>query len=166
MKIIDWFLKEQKELFQGRDFKKNAPTFAWETVHNKSYKGFKSGRIPGSKEKLWNGIYIDYNLKEKWLKDLNNIKEIEIRSSCQGHPPKGEWPSFVIFRMIDNSKYNVKNIVNKLHNGKDTFCKYEIGNNNQIRICVATLYYYGCEENNKWEKWWNTLSDKIKKSLV
>ena len=168
MKVIQNFLQEEThwqptENRFGGPGKLNAPSFAWEVVHGKPLPSFRRGRAPNTKERMWNGIGVDEKLKDKWLDALKNLKGVEIRSSCQGHAPDREWPSFIIFRIKDESK--VKNVVKKLHNGKDTFCKADTGNMGFTRICVATPLYAGCQNNSLWVKWWSTIAKRIQESV-
>jgi len=165
MKSIQKFLQEVTywkktgNRFSGPG-KLNAPSFAWETVHGKPLSSFRRGRAPGTVERMWDGLAVDENLQDEWLNDLKNLKGVEIRSSCQGHPPKGEWPSFVVIRLKNESK--VKNTIKKLHDGKYTFCKADTGNMGFTRVCIATPLYSGGPKNTLWEKWWSTLADRIK----
>ncbi len=152
MNIIHEFLK-----------KKNAPTFAWETVHGKEHpSGGKQGRAPGTKERDWNGHMVDELLKDEWLNALNNMKEIEVRASCQGHPPKDEWPSFIIFRQA--TKFNIDKFISKIADKKTTFAAYDKGNQGKIRICIATPLYAKGPKHKLWERWWETLASNIKKA--
>ena len=164
MKLIQNFLQEvtywQKagNRFNGQG-KLNAPSFAWETVHGKPLPSFRRGRAPNTKERMWNNIAVDELLKNEWLEELANIKGVEIRSSCQGHSPKGEWPSFIIFRIKNESK--VPKVVKELHDGKYTFCKADIGNMGFTRICVATPLFAKGPQYSLWEKWWSTIARRI-----
>jgi len=158
MKIINNYLKEA---FFNK--KKNAPTFAWETVHGKEHPTGKKGYAPDTKERNWNGHMIDELLKDEWLQQLNGMKEIEMRASCQGHKPDGEWPSFVIFRPVKN--FNLDRFISKIADGKYTFAAYDKGNKGQTRICVATPLYAKGPKHKLWEKWWATLTVRIKKSI-
>ncbi len=79
------YIQEQGQRFRGPG-KKNAPCFAYETVYNKQCPQVRYGRYPGEdKKKPWGEYYVDEHLDDKWLKDLNSIKKIEIRSLCEGH---------------------------------------------------------------------------------
>jgi len=157
-------MKVISEFFQrGQAGRKNAPMLAWETVHGKPYPGFKSGRVPNAKERSWNGIMVDTELKNEWLEALNNISQITVRSSCQGHKPEGEWPSFIIIRLKNESKVN--KVVKQLHDGKFTFCKAERGPQGFMRVCIATPLYAKGSKHNLWEKWWSTLPARIQKAV-
>jgi len=154
MQIINEFLQQDK---------KNAPMLAWETIHGKPFQGFRRGRLPNTKERNWNGLMVDEKLKDKWLNDLSKIKEITVRSSCQGHPPEGEWPSYIIFRLNDESK--VAQVCKRLQDKKITFCKAEKGPQGFMRICVATPLYADGPRHKEWEQWWESLSKRIIKSI-
>jgi len=158
---VTYWQKGEGSRFGGSG-KKNAPTFAWETVHGKEYPGgTKSGRS-GDKQRIWNGLGVDYDLKDKWLDDLSNIKNVQIRASCQGHPPRGENPAFIIFRPKNESKSNI--IVKKLHDGRLTFCKADTGNMGFTRICIATPLFAHGPKHKLWEKWWDTLAIRIQRA--
>ena len=153
MKIIHEFLQK----------KKNAPTFAWETVHGKEHPTGKTGHAPGTKERKWNGHMVDEMLKNEWLEDLNNMKEIEARASCQGHAPEGEWPSFLIFRPKKN--FNLDRFVKKIADGKITFAAHDKGNQGKTRVCIATKLYAKGPKHKQWERWWSSLADRIRKAI-
>lgn len=36
-------------------------------------------------KKIWKGMVVDRSLKDKWLDDLNSIKNVVIRGTCGGH---------------------------------------------------------------------------------
>lgn len=169
MKSIENFLQETTYWLKGKGDrfsgtgKKNAPTFAWETIHGKPFPGRRPGRAPGTVDREWNGIMVDELLKDEWLLALNNIKEIEMRSSCQGHPPKGEWPSFVIFRF--NTKIDHNKFIKAISDGRYTFCKIEVGQGGLPRCCVATPLFAKGPNHTLWEKWWSTLADRIKVAI-
>jgi len=174
MKPIKRFLKETVSQYggmrggglgiRGQSGRTNAPTMAWETVHGKKYpSGLKPSHTMGAQEKLWKGIPVDVELQDKWLNELNRIPNVEIRSSCQGHPPIGENPSFLIFRPKD--EHRAKLIVNKLSDNKITFCSFNIGTQGHVRICVATPLYANGPKDKLWEQWWDTLAKRIDKAV-
>lgn len=137
----------------------NAPELAYKTVYNKSIS--LKGRI-FTKEKKYKDFMVDYELKNKWLDNLNKIPNIEIRSTCAGH--NKERPTFIIFRPLNQNKSYIKQIVNKLNKYPNTFAKYDIGRQNLYRICVATNTYY-TPNNKQWEDWWNNIAKYITQSL-
>ena len=89
----------------------NAPCAAYETVYEKKCP-HKRGMHPDHKKRNWNGMEVDINLKDKWLRDLNNIKGIEIRSSCEGHDK--DWVAFVIFRFLEPKLEKNKKLVDRI----------------------------------------------------
>jgi len=165
IKNIDKFLNILEERLKGID-RKPSPTIAWEIVYNNKMKEWRGGRYPYQhKTKIWNGMSVDYNLKDKWLNDLNNIKEIEIRGSCEGHDK--DWVSYIAFRFKDSKYENkdyIENFVKKMKKHPNTFCDWDIGMEKRPRIVCATNLLFS-ENKKEWEEWWNSLSDRIKKSL-
>jgi len=149
--------------------KKPAPTLAWEVIHGKPYPGQRMGRAPGTKEKLWKGLYVDEHLDNNWLEKLNSIKNVEIRSSCEGHGPEGgislDWPTFIIFRVDTKLEPFVEKIVAKLNSFKNTKSGYDIGMEGRPRICVAAPLYYNCKKQKEWEDWWKNLPGRINVSV-
>ena len=121
MKLLKLYLKNLNE--QRSINKKPSPTFAWELVYGKPMKGWRQGRYPFEHEtKLWNGIEIDIHLNEKWLNELNSIREIEMRASCEGHSK--DWVSFIAFRFKNKnkSKKYLNLFVDKMNMYDYTFC--------------------------------------------
>jgi len=163
MIFLESYLKniQEKKVFTKNS---NAPCAAYETVYEKKCPN-RRGKNPDHKQKLWNGMNVDINLKDKWLKDLNNIKGIEIRSSCEGHDK--EWVAFVIFRFLESSISNNKTLVERVVSNieasdKITKCSGHIGSGGKMRFIVAAPTWYGHKD---WEQWWNSLSTRIKNSL-
>ena len=159
MKIYEHYLRYLQENKHITKYSK-APCAAYEAVYEKKCP-HKSGRFPGQhKQKTWNGILVDEHLKNKWLNDLNNIKGIEIRSSCEGH--NKDWLTFIIFRFTNNKSKDPKIIESKLESDNITKSSAHIGQAGKLRIVVAAKLWYG---QAGWEKWWNTLTNKIKELL-
>ncbi len=147
--------------------KKTAPTFAYETVYKKlPPEGLRQGRPPFEvKSKIWKNLRVDYDLKDKWLENLNNIPGIEIRSTCAGH--NKEWVSFVIFRLLENNPdiKKLDKIKKELKSNKNTFCDYELGMEKKYRIICASDLYAGGDNHKEWEKWWSLLPYRINKAV-
>lgn len=158
---------EQREMGKGGIKRKPSPTFAWELVNKKEYSGWRSGRYPGIvKEKIWNGMAVDIHLKTKWLDDLNNIPNVEIRGSCEGHDK--EWVTYIAFRIdpkYDKSKSFLNKVSKQLSRDKNTVCGWEVGTQGRPRFVVASPLYYGCEKQNEWMRWWTTISKRIQKAV-
>jgi len=164
------YLKEQVRMgrglgkgsgrFQGPG-KKNAPCFAYETVYNKPCPQSRYGRYPGKvKEKPWGEYYVDEHLDDKWLKELNSINKIEIRSMCEGHDK--DWVSYIIFRIKKEPDDDEANKIIKRLNKGITKAAYNIGNMGRRRFIVTAKLWYGQPD---WEHWWDTLADHIKKNI-
>ena len=62
----------------------NAPTMAYITVYKKRPSPPIRGKEAEHRGYLYNGIKIDEHIPKESIIKLNNIKEIELRSSCQG----------------------------------------------------------------------------------
>jgi len=152
---------------RGGPDRKPSPSFAYELVFNKSAPSNRRGRPPFvTTHKMWNGISIDSHLEDKWLNDLNNIPNVEMRGSCEGH--NKEWVSFVSFRLspkFDNNKSFLNKVVSNLNKDPNTVAGFDIGVQGRPRFVVATPLYYGCEKQDEWKKWWTTLASRLDKSV-
>jgi len=162
-------LKEQfqKEKGKGGFKKKPSPTFAYELVHGKPVPGgWRSGRYPlPHKTKNWKGVQVDFDLKNKWLDDLNSILNVEIRGSCAGHSE--DWVSYIAFRInpsLEKDKTFLNKITQTLNKDKYTKCGWDIGTQNRPRFVCATPLLPN-KERAKWEKWWSTLADRIDQAV-
>lgn len=149
------FTFRNRSSLSGRE---NSPQFAYRIIYNKINK-ILPGILYNSFRKLVildnsQHIYVDENLKDSWIKRLNNIKNIEIRSTCEGHDSK--YISHIIFRPnIQNIEY-IENKVKLLNSLPETKSKYDIGNGGLYRIGIATKNWFRKNANNsKWEQWWD-----------
>lgn len=158
---------QEVELGKGGPKKKPSPSFAYELVFKKPVPLGRRGRPPFPvKHKIWNKLQIDVHLKNKWIKDLNNIPNVEIRGSCEGH--NKEWVSYVAFRLdpkYDNDKPFLKKVVSRLNKDKNSVAGFDVGTEGRPRFVVATPLYYGCENQDEWKKWWSTLSFRLNKAV-
>lgn len=135
----------------------NSPTFAYQAVYGKLPDTPLSGRT-GSPKRIWNGVEVDEHLKDKWLDELNSIPEIEVRASDEGKSK--ERVAFIVFRMADpKDDCKVKAISDELNKVEGLYSKYDTGREGRLRIVVAGEIKYGDES---FEKWWDSLADKIK----
>lgn len=169
MKILNNYLKslqEQKnnELGKGGIKRKPSPTFAYELVYKKQIPGgWRGGRYPGNyNSKLWNGISVDEHLEDKWLNDLNKIKSIEMRGSCEGHSK--DWISYIAFRLnpkYDKNKAYLSKVSQNLNKNKNVFCGWDVGTQGRPRFVCASKLWYG---QKGWEDWWISLAKKIRKA--
>jgi hypothetical protein len=137
----------------------NAPEFAYFCLTGKIL------RLRGRRnhpEKIIDGIVIDKDIPTEAIQELNRMKEIEVRASCQGDE---ECPTFLIFRLVgkfDYYDYNKKivNCINqKLKIGK---CCMGYGRQGFVRICVTADRN---ELKSKFNLWWKELP-KIISSCV
>ena len=133
----------------------NAPELAYKTIYNKELS--LRGRI-FTKEKKYKDFYVDNDLDIKLLDRLNNIKNIEIRSTCQGHSK--ERPTYIIFRTKNQDLNYIKKIIRKLKQCPNTYVSYDIGMENKYRICVATNTFYS-SNNKQWTEWWNNITNYL-----
>ena len=132
--------------------KENAPSFAYRTLYGKST--YLQGRT-NSPKKMWKGLDVDADLKDKWLKSINDLP-VEIRSTDAGKSE--ERPAFVIFRLKEDDDKRAKEISKLLNNEKDISSLCDKGNMGRSRISVVGPYWKG---KKGWENWWDTVSDKI-----
>ena len=148
---------------RGGPDRKPSPVAAYELAYGKRAPGGMRGRYPGvHSERKWNGIIVDFHLKNKWLNDLSRIKEIEIRASCEGH--EEDWISFIGFRITTN-KESDKNYLEKVKRSLNkgiTKCNYEIGQQGRPRFIVAAKLWY---DQPGWEQWWNTLASRVQRAV-
>ena len=107
-------------------------------------------------ETFLNEAYDDKN--PYGLDDLNNIKGIEMRSSCAGHDK--DWVSYIVFR--PTRKMDLDKVVSKLESDKMTKASAHIGRGGSMRVVVAAKTWYGRPD---WKKWWDTLANRVRKSL-
>lgn len=161
LELYLFYLQESKLITKNP----NAPCAAYETVYGKKCLHIRGRYVGVHKTRNWKGIEVDEHLKNKWLDNLSNIKEIEMRSSCEGH--EADWVTFIIFRLTDKSKESNKSILNKIihkleASDKITKASWSFGMQGRPRIVVAAKTWYGQPE---WENWWNTLATRIKKVL-
>lgn len=110
-----------------------------------------------------NETQVDSEIPRQALDDLNSIKEIELRSSCQGYNEKR--PTYLIFRPLNQKEEYVKKLVNNLKQQRNLKAGFDIGNNGHFRIGVTTNLYYSDDNKDKFQQWWLDLPKKIKKSL-
>jgi hypothetical protein len=144
-------------MYKKRGYKVNAPTLAYKTVYGKNPKIPLRGRT-NSPKKIWKGMEVDKNLKDKWLEDLNSIG-VEIKSTEEGKSK--ERVAFVAFRMPEGQDNLYKKVEENLKKNKDLFVSSDIGMQGRPRICVAKNIIV----NEKgWEEWWDSLPKKIEKA--
>jgi len=160
-------LQEQEIGKAGIPKKKPSPSFAYELVYKKPAPPNRRGRPPFPVEhRVWKGLVVDKHLKDKWLSDLNNIPNVEIRGTCEGH--NKDWVSYVAFRLdpkYDDNKAFLKSVAKKLSQYPNTVCGYDIGTQGRPRFVVATPLFYGCDKQKEWENWWNNIARRINKAV-
>jgi len=138
----------------------NAPKFAYSILYNRIDPLF-TGKLYFSPKKLVEldnneKIYVDEHLKDIWIRRLNNIKNIEIRSTCQGHDSK--YITHIILRPKNQNLEYIQNKVSLLKKFPDTKCKESIGNGGLFRIGIVTKNWYrDGADNSKWNHWWENI---------
>lgn len=160
MKIINQYLTER--IKGDPSGKINAPTFAFICLYDKNPSPPISGRESSHPQQLYKGIGIDKHIPTKALDALNNMKNIELRSSCEGESDRH--PTFVIFRSLNRDPNYSKKICNNMNKFKGTKCCYDVGNEGLPRIVVTTRLWYK-KDPKLFNIWWMSLASKIKKSL-
>lgn len=141
----------------GRGGHLNSPSLAHKAVYGKEPSTYLRGRTTHP-QKTWNGIPVDKQLKDSWLKKLNNINGVEIRGSCAGHDK--DRVSYVTFRLDPNRDKEAKKIAKKLDQLKGTHAIADVGREGRPRIVVATKKWYG---KKGWADWWKKTPDQINK---
>jgi len=139
----------------------NAPEFIYSILYGKSIN--MRGRTVDHPEKIINGVGIDKAIPTKAINELNKIKEIESRSSCQGS--NLEKPTFFIFRFKRNpSKNYIEQFCQKLKD-QGYHCGFDLGREGFYRIGVTGRLWYSGDNKKEFEKWWLELPNKIQQSL-
>lgn len=136
----------------------NAPELAHFVLTNKTER--ISGREANHKSRLINGIEIDLKIPEKEMKTLMSIKNIEMRSSCEGSEKHGP---FFIFRFADEKD---KNYINSfcdymMHNDKTIICKFGIGRSGEYRIIVTGNFLKDSVSKSEYDNWWKNSTKKV-----
>ncbi|MBA7496405.1 hypothetical protein ES702_07013 [subsurface metagenome] len=134
----------------------NSPTFAHIATWGTEPDHWIPGRT-GDPEKEWKrGIMIDEHLKPEVFDELEKIKEIEVRSSCEGHSK--ERVSYIVFRLKPKFDKYAKKVSAALDKLDGVYSKSDIGTENRPRIVCAGRTWFG---QKSWEKWWNELPSKV-----
>ena len=137
----------------------NAPMAAFRAVYKEDPATPLTGRTIFSKRKIWNGLDVDYHLKDKWLEALNRLP-IEVRSTEEGKGPSR--PAHVAFRMKESSKDGDVPIMVKSLEMMGYSVYTDVGLGNRPRIVVAATV--SPEDGEKWEAWWENLPFSILKA--
>lgn len=151
------------ELFQQRGQIKNAPEFIYSILHQTPPPRI-SGRSSEHSQQLINDVHIDKNIPKKAISLLNNIKEIEPRSSCEGSDSNR--PTFFIFRFKqDPREQYVKAFCKELSKNEKYKCGYELGRQGFFRVGITNDLYFSNENKNEFKKWWLMLPHEITRIL-
>ena len=125
-----------QEMFQQKN-KINAPTLAYFTLNKSWPENNISGHQNNHDGYMYNNIKIDNNIPKESIKDLNKINDIVLRSSCQGELGNKKYPSFLIFRTINQDEKYVNNLIKNINKNKELKATYNIGNNGLLRVCIV-----------------------------
>jgi hypothetical protein len=150
-----------RTLGQGsRGVKKNAPSFIYEILYGREK--HLSGRTVAHREKMWKGIPVDEHIPTTALDELDEIKEIELRASCEGSGP--ETPTFLIFRFRQEPDANqVATFVRAMNVVEDIKCGADLGGMDRYRFGLLPSYPLWYEKDReKFVLWWLELPKKIR----
>lgn len=140
----------------------NSPSLAHLAVFGKKPDEFIRGRA-GHPTKKWNGIDVDEHLKDKWLNELNGIKGIELRASCEGHYEDDVLrPTYLVFRLMPANDDKAGRVAKILSLEDGVYSIADKGSEGRPRIIAAAKPAYG---SSGWEKFWSTLAGKIKNAV-
>jgi hypothetical protein len=133
----------------------NAPTAAYLAAYKENPPLPLSGRTFNSPRKIWNGIDVDYHLKDEWLEALNKLP-VEIRSTEEGKGPLR--PAHVAFRMLEGED-NLVPILKEILEDRGYNVYTDIGLMGRPRIVIAAELTPN--DGKRWESWWNNLPIQI-----
>ena len=150
-----------RTLKQGsRGAMKNAPSFIYEILYGRAKQ--LSGRTVAHRERTWKGILVDEHIPTTALDELDDIKEIELRASCEGSGP--ETPTYLIFRFRkEPDEEQAATFVRAMNAVEDIRCGADIGNRGRYRVGVTASpsLWYG-KDPEKFSEWWRDLPRKIR----
>lgn len=163
--MINRYLKYLTEGFSDRNKSRRVPSpvAAYEIMYNKPAPSGMTGQYPNDhKTKNWNGMNIDGHLRDKWINELNSIKQIEVRATCEGH--NEQWLSYVAFRVLPNKESDSKYLekIKKFLNVGITKCDYQLGQQGRPRFIVVGKTWY---KHSAWKLWWSTISKRIQEAV-
>lgn len=150
-------------VFANQSEKINAPEFIYWVVYGEYPEYRLPGRGTDHPEQMIEGITIDKAIPVTAIKELNEIKEIEPRSSCQGESKMR--PTFLIIRMPKFNEKKIDVFCREMRRFDETYCNYDVGNQEQIRIGIAALLWPE-KDRKAFEKWWLQLPDRIEDVLT
>ena len=117
------------------------------------------GRTTPSRE--WKTEQVDFDLKDRWLEDLNSIPGINIISICGGHDI---WrPAHIVFCFPGMSDEQEDTLTETLHAYPGTWAlRGEIGKRRHMRICMASIFHAGTTIG---DMWWSRAAGKIRTAV-
>jgi len=145
-----------------RQGKKNAPSFIYEVLHGEPK--FLSGRTDVHRQKGWKGIGVDEHIPTESLDELDKIKAIELRASCEGSGP--ERPTFLIVRLRGEEDLEmVEHFVSGMNAFADIKCGAERGTMGLFRVGITAPLWHA-KDPRQFEKWWQELPYKVRVVLA
>ena len=134
--------------------RKNAPSFIFELVHGRPKT--LTGKTEDHRKKEWHGLLVDAHIPEQALEDLSLLKNVEVRSTCEGS--SRERPTFCIFRFThqDWTPFQIEAFVQGMNAIPDIICGAEVGNQGRMRIGVSTCLWY-TKDPKAFQQWWLAL---------
>jgi len=142
--------------------RKNAPSFIYEILHGRPM--FIRGRTVEHQTKNWKGISVDVHIPNAALDELNDIREIELRSSCEGSGI--DRPTFLIFRFYEpKDEGEIRAFVKGMNAIDGIWCGADIGAMGRFRIGVTAPLWYE-KDPEKFTSWWLELPKMIRIVLI
>ena len=129
-----------------------------------------SGFLPldnHSETDSWEHIIKDKHLKNEWISKLNNIPNVEVLSTCEGHGR--DVITHIIFRVTDPNK-DLEAIYDQLNSGqRELYGTKAIAIDTQVGICfcVAIYNWYRSnpDYNEAWTEWWESIIGHIDRAV-
>jgi hypothetical protein len=150
-------MRGSEELSDGGANWKNAPSFIYEILYGQPK--FLFGRTESHGQKMWKDIFVDEHIPTEALDELDRIREIELRASCEGSGP--ERPTFLIFRLRGEENIEkIRALVEGMNAFESVRCGAEKGNMGFYRIGVTTPLWYRKDEE-EFVHWWLELPLKV-----
>ena len=141
----------------ARRIGKNAPSFIYQILHGRPE--FIRGRTVEHQTRNWKGIPVDMHIPTLALDELDDIPELELRSSCEGSTL--ERPTFLIFRFQEpKDEREIKLFVKGMNAIEDIWCDAEIGAMGRWRIGITAPLWYE-KDPEQFTNWWLELPKKI-----
>lgn len=135
----------------------NSPSFAYLAAYGKER--FVPGR-DGAPKKQWRGMDVDEHLPDDVLSELNDMKEIEARASCEGHGP--DRPTFFVFRLRSGPDEDAVRVADWINDAPGFRSLADQGAEGKMRVVATGRTWYG---QDGWERWWKELPAVIARAV-